>query len=213
MSGRLEFEGTGDRPDPARMANLRIVLEPADGSPAAPGLESESGHPDPDGSFRTVGVPPGRYVVRIAGPSLSGWSFKSAEYEGRDLADAAIDLTRDVSGVVLAFTDRPASIEGHVQSGMHPDAEAVIAAYPVDETAWTDAGAAVRRIKVAHAARDGSFALANVPAGDYYVVAVTDSPASWQDPSLLRALVPAARQVRVLDGERTAVMLRTVAVK
>jgi hypothetical protein len=210
MSGRLRFDGVADPPDPTLVANLRVILEPADGSPAAPGLESESGHPDEDGGFRTVGVPPGRYVVRVAGLPLPGWTFKGAEYEGRDLADTPIDLGRDVSGVVLAFTDRPASIEGSVQSGMHPDPDAVIAAYPVDESAWTDAGAAARRIKVAHASRDGSFTLTNVPAGEYYVVAVKDDPASWQDPALLRALTPAARQVRVSDGERAAITLRTV---
>jgi carboxypeptidase family protein len=213
MSGRLEFDGGADRPDPTLVSNLRIVLEPADGSPAAPGLESESGHPDEAGGFRTVGVPPGRYVVRVAGLPLPGWTFKGAEYEGRDLADTAVEMTKDVSGVVLSFTDRPSAIEGRVQRGMQPDAEAVVAAYPVDEAEWVDAGAAARRIKVAHATRDGSFTLANVPAGDYYVVAVKDDPASWQDPALLRALTPAARQIRVLEGERTAVTLRTVVVR
>ena len=213
MSGRLEFDGVADRPDPTLVSNLRVILEPADGSAAPPGLESESGHPDADGGFRTLGVPPGRYVVRVAGLPLPGWTFRGAEYEGRDLADTAVDMTRDVSGVVLSFTDRPASIEGHVQTGMQPDAEAVVAAYPVDEAAWLGAGAAARRIKVAHASRDGSFTLPNVPAGDYYIVAVKDEPASWQDPSLLRALEPAARQVRVIEGERTAVTLRTVMVR
>ena len=211
MSGRVEFNGVSDRPDPTLLSNLRVVLEPADGSPAAPGLESESGHPDPDGGFRTLGVPPGRYVVRVAGPPLAGWTFKGAEYDGRDLADTPIDLRKDVAGVVLSFTDRPASIEGSVQSGIRLDPDAVVAAYPVDETAWTDAGAAARRIKVAHAGRDGSFTLTNVPAGEYYVVAVKDVSASWQDPAWLRALTTAARQVRVIDGERTAVTLRTVA--
>ena len=210
MSGRLEFDGVSDRPDPMLLPNLRVVLEPADGSPSAPGLETESGHPDPDGGFRTLGVPPGRYVVRIAGPPLPGWTFKGADYDGRDLVDTPIDLRKDVAGVVLSFTDRPGSIEGSVQSGLQLDADAVVAAYPVDETAWTDAGAAVRRIKVAHATRDGSFTLADLPAGEYYVVAVKDVAASWQDPAWLRALTSAARQVRVIDGERTSVTLRTV---
>lgn len=210
MSGRLEFDGVSDRPDPVLISNLRVVLEPADGSPSAPGLGTESGHPDPDGTFRTFGLPPGRYVVRVAGPPLPGWTFKGADHEGRDLADTPIDLRKDVAGVVLSFTDRAASIEGSVQNGIRIDPDAVVAAYPVDETAWVDAGAAVRRIKVAHAARDGSFTLTNVPAGEYYVIAVTDTAASWQDPAWLRALTPAARQIRVIEGQRTAVTLRTV---
>jgi hypothetical protein len=213
MSGRLEFDGVADPPDPTLVANLRIQLVPSDGSPAGAGLAQESGHPDGFGGFTTVGVPSGRYIVQVNGLPLPGWTFKGAQFEGRDLADTPIDLTRDVTGVVLSFTDRPASIDGTVRSGMRPDPEAVIAAYPVDEAAWSDAGPAARRIKVAHAAADGTFTIANVPAGDYYVVAVTEDPPSWQDPALLRALAPAARQVRVLDGGRSAVTLRTVAAK
>jgi protocatechuate 3,4-dioxygenase beta subunit len=213
MSGRLEFDGTAERPDLTLLSNLRIFLEPADGSPPA-GFEGESGHPDEHGGFRTPGVPPGRYVVRVAGPPLSGWTFKGAQYEGRDLADTAVEMrANDITGVVLTFTDRPASIEGTVQTGTMPDGAAIVAAYPVDEEAWTNAGAAARRIKVARVSADGTFAIANVPAGEYYVIAVKDDPASWLDPALLRSLARAAQQVRVTDGDRKSVTLRTVAIR
>jgi Carboxypeptidase regulatory-like domain len=211
MSGRLEFDGTADLPDPTLVSNLQITLEPADGSPTPAGMEADGGHPDEHGGFRTPGVPPGRYVVRVSGLPLPGWTFKGARYGGRDLADTAIEMSaNDVDGVVLAFTDRPASIAGAVQAGTQPDPDAIVAAYPVDEDAWTNAGAAARRIKVTRASSDGTFTIANVPAGEYYVVAVKDVPASWLDPALLRSLAGGAQQVRVVDGERKAVSLRTV---
>jgi hypothetical protein len=214
MSGRLEFDGTAERPDPTLVSNLQITLEAADGSPAPSGMDPDGGHPDEHGGFRTPGVPPGRYIVRVNGLPLPGWTFKGARYEGRDLADTALEMNaNDVEGVVLAFTDRPASIAGTVQAGMQPDGEAIVAAYPVDEEAWSYAGAAARRIKVARASSDGSFTLSNVPAGEYYVIAVKDEPSSWQDPALLRSLAGRAQQVRVVDGERKAVSLRTVAIR
>lgn len=214
MSGRLEFDGIAERPDPTLVSNLRISLEPADGSPDPPGMDGEGGHPDEHGGFRTPGVPPGRYVVRVSGLPLSGWTFKGARYDGRDIADTAVEMSaNDVDGVVLAFTDRPSSIGGAVQAGTQPDAEAIVAAYPVEEDAWTNAGAAARRIKVTRVSSDGTFTIANVPAGEYYVIAVKDDPASWLDPSLLRSLAGRAQQVRVADGERKAVSLRTVTIR
>ena len=32
VSGRIEFDGSGDRPDAVALANMRVTLEPADGS-------------------------------------------------------------------------------------------------------------------------------------------------------------------------------------
>ena len=134
--------------------------------------------------------------------------------EGHDLADTAVEMrANDITGVTLAFTDRPASSEGTAQTGALPDATAIVAAYPVDEEAWTNAGGAARRIKVTRVSNDGSFALKNVPAGEYYVIAVKEDPPSWQDPALLRSLTRGAQQVRVTDGDHKSVTLRTVAIR
>jgi hypothetical protein len=214
MSGRLEFDGTAERPDPTLVSNLRITLEPADGSRGVPGMETDGGHPDDRGGFRTPGVAPGRYVVRVSGLPLPGWTFNGARYEGRDIADTPVDIgANDVDGVVLAFTDRPASIAGAVQTGMQADADAIVAAYPTDEDAWVDAGESPRRIKITRVSRDGTFTIANLPAGEYFVIAVKDEPASWMDPALLRSLAGRAQRVRAIDGERTTLSLRTVAAR
>ena len=69
--------------------------------------------------------------------------------------------------------------------------------------AWTGRGAYPRRMRTARADKDGSYTINGVPTGEYYVVAVhEESFADWQDPALLEALTRAARQVRVLDGDR-----------
>ena len=214
MNGRLEFDGTADRPDPLLVSNLRITLEPADGLPGVPGMDTDGGHPDDHGGFRTPGVPPGRYVVRVSGLPLPGWTFNGARFQGRDLADTPVEMRgEDVAGVVLSFTDRPASITGAVQTAAGADGDAIVAVYPTDEDAWTDAGRSPRRIKVARAGRDGTFTIANLPAGEYYVIAVRDEPTSWQDPAFLRSLAGRAQHVRAIDGQRTTISLRTVAVR
>jgi protocatechuate 3,4-dioxygenase beta subunit len=210
MSGRVEFDGTAPRPDPAAVANLRINLEPADGSPAARDL-LDTGHPDEQGLFRTLGVPPGQYIVKISGHSLPGWVFKGAQFEGRDLADTPVDLqSRDIAGVVLTFTDRPSTLEGIVRNAANPDGDAVVLIYPIDAEAWSIGGASPRRMRAARTMKDGSFSVTNLPAGEYYAVAVADERADWQDPAVLRAVARAAEQVRILDGERKSLNLHTV---
>jgi hypothetical protein len=214
MSGRVEFEGSKPPPSPSAIAGLRISLDPADGSRAAKGLAFETGHPDESGRFLTYGVPPGRYVVNVAGISFPGWYFKGARYQGRDLTDTPIELTADLTGVILTFTDRPSTISGVIRTSGAADGSGLALAFPVDETAWTWSGANARRLKVARADREGRYTFPNLPAGDYYIAAVKDDTVDdWWDPALLRTLSLVSRQVRLGDGEQRRQDLETLEVK
>ena len=95
-----------------------------------------------------------------------------------------------------------------------PDPTAVVIVYPVDSAAWSSSGALSRRMRTARAAKDGSYSLQALPAGEYYVVAVQeDASATGRIPALLRALSRVAQTIRLLDGEQktqslTAAVLR-----
>jgi hypothetical protein len=204
VSGRIEFEGTIERPSGRSITGMRITLDPADGSPSGDGtLALETGRSEESGDFRTYGVPPGRYVVRVS-VLPAGWFLKSALYQNRDVADMPIELlSKDVSGVVITFTDRPSSVAGTVRGADGPDPTAVVLAYPVDSAAWSSSGALSRRMRTARAAKDGSYSLPALPAGEYYIVAVReDQVGEWQDPALLQALSRDAQTVRLADGEQ-----------
>ncbi len=204
VSGRITFEGTIERPSGPAITGMRIRLDPADGPPTGEGmLAMETGGADESGDFRTYGVPPGRYVVRVS-VLPAGWVLKSALYQNRDIADMPIELlSKDVSGVVLTFTDRPSSVGGTVRGADGPDPAAAILVYPVDSAAWSSSGALSRRMRTARAAKDGSYSIQALPAGDYFVVAVReDQVGEWQDPALLQALSRYAQTVRLADGEQ-----------
>jgi len=215
VTGHVEFEGTIDKPSGAALAGMRIVLDPADGSRQPDHtLALQTGHPDESGEFATYGVPPGRYVVGVGGPP-PGWFLKSVMYQGRDISDAAIELgTKDASGVVITYTDRPSTIAGVVLERRGPDPDAVVLVYPIDQESSSLSGSVPRRMRTARARPTGEYAVAALPPGDYYVVAVKeDAIGDWQDPALLQALARVAQQVRVVEGERKAVNLSSVEIR
>src|SRR4051812_15656991 len=214
VSGRVEFEGTTDKPSPEAVAKIRITLDPADGSRVLDdGLARETGHPDSTGEFRTFGMPPGKYVMRVNPPG--GWFVKSALAGGTDLADVPFDLrTKDVTGVVITFTDRPASVSGVVRNAQGPDPDAVIILFPTDPSAWISRGAYPRRMRIGGSDAEGAFTIDGVLPGEYYLAATHDDEyADWQDPALLEALTRVARQVRIPEGERRTENLTSVVVR
>jgi protocatechuate 3,4-dioxygenase beta subunit len=214
VAGRVEFEGTADKPTGAALTGIRINLDPADGSRLDESmLAFQVGRPEEDGSFRTFGVPPGKYVLRVNTPQ--GWHLKGAFAGGTDVSDVPFDLgARDLANVVITFTDRPSSLTGSVRDGTNADADAVVLAFPVDATAWAARGAFPRRMKTARTERDGTYTITGLPPGEYHVIAVhEESFADWQDPALLDALARVARQIRVLEGERRTLDLTAAVIR
>ena len=207
LTGRVEFDGVLDKPTGATLAGIRVFLDPADGSRLPDRtLALFTGHPDENGEFATYGVPPGRYVVGVGGPP-PGWFLESVTYKGRDISDTPIELgTKDATGVVITYTDRPSTIAGSVVGPHGPDADSVVLVYPMDQDAWAMSGSVPRRMRTARVKPSGDYTVAGLPPGDYYVVAVReDALSDWMDPALLQALTRVAQQVRVIEGERKAV--------
>lgn len=215
ITGRVEFDGAIDKPSGSELAGMRIFLDPADGSRLQDRtLALYTGHPDENGDFTTFGVPPGRYVVGTGGPP-SGWFLESVMYEGRDISDTPIDLgTKDATGVVITYTDRPSTIAGSVSGPNGPDADAVVLVYPVDSEQWAMSGSVPRRMRTARVKPSGEYTVMGLPPGEYDVVAVReDMLADWQDRAVLQALTRVAQQVSVNDGERKAVNLSSAEIR
>lgn len=216
IAGRVEFDGTRDRPDAAMLKGIVVTLERVDAiasmtggdtSPVAP----PSGHADDTGAFKTAGAPPGHYLVRVG--ALRGWSLKGAIADGRDVSETPLDLrTADVNNVVVTFTDRPTKLAGRVlTSDGTPDADALIIALPVDQRAWSDDGVNPRRVRSTHAARNGSYTITALPPGDYSVVAIhEDTTPDWQDPRVLEGLARSGSDVRLAEGDTRLQDLKAV---
>jgi len=206
VGGRVEFTGSATRPTPDQYPTIGVTLIPADGKPSAFPVR---GRVDPSGTFTTMGVPAGKYVLRVDAPA--GWVLRGAMLDNRDISDAPVELRdADVENVAITFTDQRTSVTGEVTtSSGSPDGKATVILFPQDATLWVDSGPSPRRLKTTRPRGDGTYSM-SVPAGDYYVIAVRDSGSfEWNDPQFLAAIAPAAVRISVNEGDTHTQTLRT----
>jgi len=198
VSGRVEFEGAAERPAPAQLSRIPVLIEPVDGQ--LDRSVTPPGRIDAKGQFTSYGVPGGRYYVR-APTAPQGWTFKGAFLGERDISDVPLELdATDVSDVILTFTDRPASLSGTVQLTERSARDGVaVIVFPADSKAWMDTGANPRRMR----------RVATSASGAYNVAAVSEAVAGdWQDPAFLEQLTAGAAHVQIGDGEAATQSLR-----
>jgi hypothetical protein len=199
VTGTVQFDGGAQRPEADRLTSIGVMLEPAD---VRPGVSSARGRIETSGQFATMGVPPGRYFIRAVG-APQGWTFRGATLGGRDVSDVALDIDSDVSGVALVFTDRPIELSGRVTGDASLTERATVVLFPADQSEWVGYGSSPRKLRNARADRTGAFTIGNLPAGDYYLAAVTEKTAvDWQNPEFLASLVSDATRVRLSDGQK-----------
>ena len=129
--------------------------------------------------------------------------FKAATVEGRDVTDTPLTVTADTSNVTIQFTDRWSGLSGRVQADRAPTGDVAVIVFPTDSDAWGSSGPSPRRLRLSRAtAATGEYSF-NLPAGDYYVIAVPDEQsADWQDVAFLEEASRDAVRVRIAEGER-----------
>ena len=208
VSGHIEFNGSSTQPTPDSYPTIGLSLVPADGTQSSAPVR---GRVEPSGLFTTMGVPSGKYLLRVTPPP--GWILRGAMLGGRDVSDAAMDLRdADLDSIVITFTDKQTSLGGSVTAASgNADPKATVIVFPQDSSLWTDSGPSPRRLRSTRTSSDGSYQV-GLPAGDYFVAAVTDTGSfEWNDPVFLAALASNAARVTVPEGGKHQQALRTMA--
>lgn len=164
-----------------------------------------------DGTFRVPSLAPGAYFARID-PQGSDrrWFLKSAITDGRDFADRPLAAAADggeLSGVVVTFSDRAAEISGRViDAGNQPVTRYSIVVATTERSFWLPGA---RRIRAASPATDGSFAVSDLPAGEYAIAAVQDLDiGDLANEDFLTRLLTASFKLTLREGERRQQDLR-----
>lgn len=202
FGGRVVFEGASASVGPA---GARVILE---GFHIDPGQQVDRFTADagPDGVFRVTGLTPGRFLVSAttsAGTSTSGWALKSMVSGGRDLLDAPFEIApgETVPDVIVSFADHPSALTGALQnSSGTPTSDYFIVVFSTDPKFWFPSS---RRIVSVRPDSTGTYSIRNLPAGEYFISALTDvETGEWFDPAFLQVLVAASPgRLTIRDGE------------
>jgi hypothetical protein len=189
VTGRLV--GSGGAAHAALFASvIRVVA--ADGAPG-PLLVA---HANVDGFFR-VGLPPGRYVLS----STVGRQVTGVRVGTRGTADGRVVVgSSDLPGVVLAV-GQGGDVAGRVDLGRAGWRQVSVYVFPQDQTLWTGYGQSspcLTEIRLDH----NRFYSAGLPAGAYFIVAVTEgAELNWRDPVALARLAGVASPFDLADGQ------------
>ena len=206
-AGRIAFEAT-TMSVPQDMSPVRLTLSPVSPSPGLP-ASSSTAAVQQDGSFLFKGLTPGTYRLSAAlgaagrggGPSAS-WTLKSAVVNGRNATDLPIVIKpNDQLTIAVTFSDRPAEISGKLlDASGRPATSYSIVIFSADQAYW---GLQSRRTAQLRPQDDGQFLVSNLPAGDYYLSAVTHVESNdMADPGFFEQLVPASLRITLAEGEK-----------
>jgi len=155
-------------------------------------------------SYRFVFVPPNMMMAPPLMPvPPGGFVLKSATLNGNDIADMPFDLRAgsDIKDLVVTFTDKTTKLSGVVedQAGK-PIIGFPIVVFSTNPAHWSFGS---RRIAEARPASDGAYKVVGLPAGEYYVCALTDlDPNDLYDVSFLEQLVSGSFKITLADGEQ-----------
>ena len=113
----------------------------------------------------------------------------------------------NLTGVTVTLSDKRTELSGTLSSASgQPVSDYYVIAFSADRSNWRFGS---RRNMSARPATDGRFILADLPAGEYLVAALTDlDPNDWQDAAFLEQVAPAAVKVTILEGEKKTQDLR-----
>jgi hypothetical protein len=226
VTGKLVLDGSSALPDVASNPNMTVVslIGQNDGRQCRAGrLELK-----PDLTFTIDGVF-GTCTPRAAG-NVGGWSVKSIQYEGKELLDqpVAFEPGQDLRNVRVVLGDRHTelSVQATDDTGAGTG-DFVALAFPTDRAKWTENSSAIRlslgstlsfvqtptrpafTARAGGATRPKATTITNLPAGEYFVIAIDDVAADgWRDPAVLEKLASAATRVSLADGAPSEITLR-----
>jgi hypothetical protein len=87
-------------------------------------------------------------------------------------------------------------------------------AFPVDPNQWRNTGFWPARLKTTAVSSTGVYRFTTLPAGDYYVAAISRNQASiWRDAAVLTQLARTAPRVTLIWGGRASVDVNVTVIK
>lgn len=155
-------------------------------------------------------VQPGMRLIRLA-PQVQGVRLKAVRLNGDDVADSGIDFQsgKDLNGLEVELTTQQSEL-----SGVATDARGQtvrdysVIVFPRDSQRW---GNGSRYLGGGRPDQDGRYKVRNLPAGDYYAIALDYvEPGSGTDPEFLARVRDRATAFSMTDGQVRSLDLKLV---
>jgi len=207
VTGRIEIASAAVAAAPPTLG----VQETVAFVPAALNASALSVVTSSDRTF-SINLPGARYYTRFEEPP--GWWITSVAINGRDVGDGGFDITEDAT-MVVTYSNDSSRVSGTVRNLQgSADANATVLAFPTDRQRWSNYGPVPARMGSQRVAASGAYAIANLPAGDYFVIAVADEDTTdWTSPAMLERLSRVATAVTIRPGEKRSLDLRTAEIR
>lgn len=204
VRGRVVFDGTSP-PSRAELPTHYVSIRPADGAQIG---AYPAGRVEPDGSFRTMGMPPGPYYLGMI-ENYAGWFVTSVRVGGVEVAGRPFNLQSDLSDAEITLANRPTELQGAVTDSQGQFVTSGVLIFPADPKEWSNFTVGLpTRIRRTRSNAAGQFNLAVFP-GEYLAVAVPEAAfQSWTSRSFIESVSRFAVRVTVREGAISTLDLR-----
>ena len=204
MTGRVTFEGNS--PVAGRISIAAMPADPDVGTGGQPTAAVRS-----DFVFQ-IGPLWGARRLRVA--SSPGWALKAILVNGQDVTDVPMAFgspSQSVKDVEIVMTDQVTTLTGTVRGGAP---SAYVFVFSDDRERWYEGS---RYYGSRPAAVDGTFSIAGLPPGGYFVAAIDKIPEGLDpnqmiaDPDVLDRLSRDATHVTLSERQTATAALRVTA--
>ena len=195
MSGRFVFAGAPSIPATAQVALQLVPMHPT----SIPVIRTIT--LSADRTFELPSVVPGRYRLNA---TSGAWSLQSAVIGDRDVTDGMFDVVPggNVTNAVITLTNVPASLGGTLFDATNrPSSDLSVILFSTNRALWFSGSRRLRQ--PVRPDSNGRFAFTAIPAGEYYLAALTDfEPSDWINPAFLDQVATLAITVTIAEGEK-----------
>jgi hypothetical protein len=211
IRGRFRFDTESDAKLPPTSA---IELSPIGVDPDLTPDNVAVAEIHDDWTFEMHGINGRRRLALVRLPS--NWALEEIRAKGNEVTDRILSFgTNDdsLNDVEVVLTDRLAEVSGTVEDARgRPAAGSHVIVAPMERRQWYPGS---RFLRHALTEQNGTFRVAGLPAGTYYLVASEGVPThgddAWQDPEFLESIVTRGATLTLQDGEKQSLQLEIAA--
>jgi protocatechuate 3,4-dioxygenase beta subunit len=204
VSGHIITED-GTAPDIPR-DRIRIAVRPLTGGTSRPIMGS--GEVKDDLTFSAMAIV-GTARLRVTLPDR--WMVKAVLHDGRDIADAAIEMKsgEELSGLQVIVTDRATNVTGQLTDDKGaPLVDGTVIVFAGEAEKWSEDS---RFVRSARPDQQGKFEIRGLPPGEYLAVAIDYvQEGLWNDPEYLESIRRYAQKFTLRESGTAVVSLKLV---